>query len=304
MKKEIKKGENKPKIKKTNINKSNTSKTIYKKVDTKKVIQKKEVWYKWIKNNIIENEKNISKEAKNRRLIISLFAIFCFFVVLLSTSIIDYSMATKKNTRPFFVIELKDNFKQTTIYYGMFYKAWKCDNGDDIVHFGRFNSELSYCVLEPKFNKDGIYKNPHGVEITKSQMNIIKNYYFDDFVNIKNKKELENAYKISKALNDVWWVSTKSEKTLNEDSSISIAIFGKTEKKDGIESWSLQYSDKTYHKCMKQLDNKYVFSEYLPNNNTCSNNWKSLSLDKEICELSKNNTKFVSELVIISKLCE
>lgn len=312
-KKEIvkKKSSSKVSIKKKSASKSKISKispvkkTVKKRINiVKEEPKKSDKWYIWLKNNIIENEKEMSRTDKNRRLKISVFAIFCFIVVLLSTSIIDYSTAMKNDSEPLFVIKIKNNHKQATIYYGTFYKAWKCDNGESTVIFGRYNSELGYCKLEPKYDVNGIYTNPYGVRITKSQMNIIKNYYFDDFINIKNDTELVNAYKISTALNNIWWVKTKSETVLNNDSSIELAIFGRTYMKDGIETWELQYTDTNYYKCVKLQDDKYVFSTYNAYNKTCGNDWKALTLDSVSCELAKNDTEFISKLVTISKLCK
>ena len=312
-KKKIEKKVDKKTIKKANtgskkIVKSNVAKTNSKK-NTEIVIEKdesinkvenvkKEKWYVWLKNNIIENEEKYSKEDRNRRLLVSLFAIFCFVVVLLSTCIIDYNYATQNNTIPMFVVIKRDEYKQATIYYGAFYKAWRCDNGYNNIIYGRFSSEVSYCKLEASYNDNGIYTNPNGVEISKAQMNAIVNYYYDEFINFKTQKDLDNAIKISNAINRIWWVRSQSI-AINEQNA-SIAIFGKMES-DG---WKLQYNNNEYYKCVKNVNGINIFSDYNYLDNTCGSVWETLTLDDQTCELAKNNNSVIKDLVINAGYCK
>lgn len=267
--------------------------------------QKKEKkWYMWLKNNIIENEKEISKKEKNRRLIVSLFAIFCFFVVFFSTAVIDYSYAIKRNSAPFLVITYKEKYSQKTIYYGVFYKAWKCDNGDTRVNFSPYKNKIPYCEIKINYDKNGIYTNPNKVKMTASQISIINKFYKDDINFFKTSQDLEKAYTISKAINQVWWVRTKSEVVLNDDPNIEIAIFGKYYFKDGVEAWETQHNDPKYYKCIKKSGADYVFAEYNEIDKTCEEKWNKLKLDKEICEIAMQSTDLIRKLVIISQLCK
>ena len=270
---------------------------------SKKKAEKRDL-IKWIKTNVIENEKEFSKANKNRRLFTSLFAVLCFCVVVFSTAIIDYTNAVKRETTPFFVIKGRNEYKQATIYYGAFYKAWKCDNGSSTVTFGRYKNELTYCPVEPVYDEQGVYTNPNGVKITRSQMNNIKEYYRDEFVYFENEGELEIALNLSTAINKSRWVKTKSEVVLNGDPTIEIAIFNALEEKDGIQSWERQYTNTKYHKCVKSKDDDYFFSNYDPVNMTCEGEWTKLKLDDTTCLLASKSVKFVSEFVTITKLCD
>ena len=273
-----------------------------KKIDISK--QKEEKWYEWLKNNIIENEEKYSREYKNRRLIVALFMVFCFFTVLFAAAIADYNYAYRSKSEPFFAIKTRDEYKQATVYYGIFYKAWKCDNGLTNINFSRFKTEITYCKLVPKYNSDGLYINPNGVKITESQMNIIKNYYFDDYVYFKNSEELENAYSISKAINKIWWVKKETNMLVDNDESISLAIFGKVESVDGVDEWKLQYDDPKYYKCIKDIDGVNVFTNYNYLDNTCDTYWETLSLTEDTCMLAQNSSNFVKSLVELTEICK
>ncbi len=263
-----------------------------------------ESWYEWLKNNIIENEKKYSKEYRNRRLVVALFMIFCFFTVLFSAAVTDYNYAYKTNKVPFFVIKTRDEYKQATVYYGMFYKAWKCDNGLTKINFSRFKTKIAYCEYIPKYNSDGYYINPNGIKISKSQMNIIKNYYFDDYVYFKTNEELENAYKISNEINKIWWVKKETNMLVDNDESISLAIFGKVESVDGVDEWKLQYDDPKYYKCMKNIGEVNVFANYNYLDNTCDTYWETLSLTEDTCMLAQNSSNFVKSLVELTEICK
>lgn len=290
----------KPKTSKKTVSKKPSIKLEKEKTDvvSKKEV-KKEKWYVWLKNNIIENEKEYSKEDKRRRLIVSLFAFFCFLVVLFSTAIIDYTYSSRNNKTPLFVLRARNNYKQVTLYYGLFYKAWKCDNEYDGVNFGRYNSEISYCALVAEYDENDVYTNPNGVKITRDDMNRIRNYYYDEFVNFKNEEELENAIKISDAINKIWWVR-KDDATVNEPNAI-IGVFGKMES-DG---WKLQYGNPEYYRCVKKINEINIYSEYNYLDNTCGDSWETLTLDEKICSLAKNKSpEFINNLVIGTGFCK
>ena len=265
--------------------------------------KKEENWYEWLKNNIIENEEKYSKEYKNRRLVVALFMIFCFFTVLISAAIADYNYAYRNNKTPFFAVRTRDEYKQATVYYGIFYKAWKCDNGLIKVNFSRFKTEVAYCELVPKYNSEGYYVNPNGVKISESQMNIIKNYYFDDYVYFETDEELENAYKVSKEINKIWWVKKETDTLIDNNESISLAIFGKVENTNGVDEWRIQYEDPKYYKCMKNINGVNVFTNYNYLDNTCDMYWETLSLSKETCSLAKSGSSFVKSLVELTDIC-
>ena len=167
---------NKKATKTISVKSKNAVKSVKDEKAQEVIESKEENWHEWLKNNIIENEEKYSKEYKSRRLIVALFMVFCFFTVLFSAAIADYNYAYRNNKAPFFAIKTRDEYKQATVYYGIFYKAWECDNGISKVNFARFKTEISYCELVPKYDSNGYYVNPNGVKITKSQMNIIKNY--------------------------------------------------------------------------------------------------------------------------------
>ncbi len=261
-------------------------------------------WYIWLKNNIIENEEKLSKKDRHRRLIISLFAVFCFFSVLFSTFIIDFSISNKRKEIPYFTITKREKYKQLTAYYGMFYKAWKCDNGDTSINFGRLRDKMDNCLIDVNYDDEGFFTNPNKVKMTESQINIIKTYYFDKYINFKSKEELENAYKLSKAINKVLWINANKNEIINNDEAVILAIFGKEEIKDGIESFSLQYDDTRYHKCLKNVGGEYLISNYIYSSNLCENTWENLKLSKDICELAKESTTFIKNLAPIIDYCK
>ena len=230
--------------------------------------------------------------------------VFCFFTVLFAAAITDYNYAYRSKSAPFFAIKTRDEYKQATIYYGIFYKAWKCDNGLTSINFSRFKTKISYCKLIPKYDSDGYYTNPNGVKITESQMKIIQNYYFDDYVYFKTNEELERAYKISKEINKVWWVKKETDTLVDSDESISLAIFGKVENIDGIDEWKIQYDDPKYYKCVKNDNGVNVFTNYNYLDNTCDTNWENLSLSPETCVLARKSSEFVKKLVGLTGLCK
>lgn len=277
-------------------------------VKVEKVVEKsepkEEKWYVWLKNNIIENEEKYSREYKNRRLIVALFMVFCFFTVLFSAAIADYNYAYKNNKTPFFSIKTRDEYKQATVYYGIFYKAWECDNGLTGVNFSRFKTEIAYCELVPKYNADGYYVNPNGVKITESQMNIIKSYYFNDYVYFKTDKELEDAYNISKEISKIWWVKKDTDLLIDGNEEIGLAIFGKVENINGVDEWKIQYDNTEYYRCVKNLDGVNIFTNYNYLDNTCDTIWETLSLNEETCTLIKDSTEFVNNLVNLTELCK
>ena len=307
VKKEVKSVKDASKTKSTVKNKV-ANKPAPKKVEStpkvEKTVEKEEPWYIWLKNNIIENEEKYSKEYKNRRLVVALFMIFCFFSVLFSTAIIDYNYAYRRNGEPVFVIRKRDEYKQATIYYGMFYKAWKCDNGFEHINFARYKTKISYCSLVTSYDEDGVYTNPNGVKISQSQMNVIKNYYYDDYVYFKTAKDLENAYTISKEIDKIWWVRKSSDEVIDNDDSIGLAIFGKIETANGVDEWKLQYNDPEYYRCVKNVDGSNVFAKYNHLDNTCDTSWESLSLNEDTCNLIDSSSEFVQNLVKLTGLCK
>ena len=310
-KKVVKKSAAPKKTKKTVSTKASSKpkKVVSKKTSVKKEVkpvveEKQEPWYIWLKNNIIENEEKYSQEDKYRRLAVSLFMVLCFFTVLFSAAIADYNYAYKSGKTPVISIRVRDEYNQATIYYGMFYKAWKCDNGITSVNFSRFKTKITGCSLVANYDESGVYTNPYGVKITKSQMNVIKNYYYDYYVYFKNSSELENAYKISKEINKVWWVRKQPDKPINGDESIGLAIFGKVDVVDGVEEWNIQYDSPEYYKCVKNIDGSNVFATYNHLDNTCENDWKNISLSGGTCSLAANSSEFVKNLVKLSGLCE
>ena len=76
------------------------------------------------------------------------------------------------------------------------------------------------------------------------------------------------------------------------------------ENKDGIESFSLQFDDPYYHKCVKNLNGKYLVADYNYSTNTCGASWETLNLDKETCEIAKNSTEFIQNLAPIIDYCK
>jgi hypothetical protein len=140
--------------------------------------------------------------------------------------------------------------------------------------------------------------------MSKSQVNIIKTYYFDNYINFKSKKELENAYKLAKSINKVLWVNGDQKEIINNDESVVLAIFGKEEIKDGVDNFSLQFDDSYYHKCVKQLNGEYLVSTYNYSDNTCGSSWEKLTLSKEVCEIAKNSTEFIKKLAPVMDYCK
>lgn len=265
---------------------------------------KPEKWYVWLKNNILENEEKYSKKYKNRRLLVSLFAVFCFFAVLFSVFIIDFSNSIKNNKVPYFSIQKRNEYKQVTLYYGLFYKAWRCDNGNTALTYGKYNDDIGYCDIVPKYDENGVFVNPNKVKMTQSQINIIKTYYFDNYIYFKSEKELVDAYKLSSALNKILWINGKQDGIINNDETVELAIFGKVENKDGVDSFSFQFNDPYYHECVKKLNGEYLVSNYNYSTNTCGASWETLSIDKDTCKIAKNSTEFIQNLAPIIDYCK
>lgn len=265
---------------------------------------KKEKWYINLKKKMLEDQKEMSKKNLRDRNFIALAALICFLAVFLATCFLDYSRAYKSSVAPLFVIRHKDDYKQAEVYYGIFYKAWTCNNGEKSIQFGVYSSEINNCSIVVSYDKDGYYENPNGIKMSKKEINTIKTYFYDYFNEFKTEKELENAYKISKAINEVWWVKNVEPITLDDGSTANMAIFNKFVNNNGEYLWELQYDNEEFHKCVKNQNNEYVFSEYDQESQKCGTEWKHLNLSKSICSLTKTSIKYVKELVSITKLCE
>lgn len=261
---------------------------------------KKEKWYKGLKTDLLENEKEFSKEYRRSRNLIAIFAFLCFISVLLATSFIDYTRAFKGKTQPYFAIRARNEYKQATVYYGVFYKAWICDSDKNRVNFGSFSSSITNCKVVVAYDDDGYYENAKGLKISKEQMNTIQPYYSDYFNGFETEEELEQAYKVSSAINKVRWVQ-KSTGLLLEDNTIAyLAIFNKLVEN----TWELQYSDPAYYKCVKSTNGIYTFSDYNSEANKCGSNWEALKLSDDICEIATKDITYVRELVKITNLCD
>lgn len=265
---------------------------------------KKEKWYINFKKTIIKEEAEFSRRAKRSRNVIAVLAFLCFFAVFLSTSFIDYSRAYKTNTAPYFALELRDKYKQATVYYGPFYKAWECDNGEKAIQFGSFGSDINNCKIIVNYDSKGYYTNPNGIKISEKQIDTIKLYYYDKFNNFESKLELDDAYKLSKALNEVWWVQNNSTILLKDGTTSNIAIFNSIIEKSGKYFWELQYDNSEFFKCVKNLNGLYVFSDYDSKNNVCGTDWEPLKLSKDVCKLVDDSPTIIRDVVEITELCE
>ncbi len=260
---------------------------------------KKEKLHKKFKTDLLENEKEFSKEYRRSRNIIAIFAFLCFMSVLLATSFIDYTRAFKGKTQPYFAIRARNEYKQATIYYGVFYKAWICDSDKTHVNFGSFSSNITNCRVVVTYD-NGYYENSKGLKISKEQMNTIQPYYYDYFNGFETEEELEQAYKVSSAINKVRWVQ-KSTGVLLEDNTIAyLAVFNKLVEN----TWELQYNDPAYYKCVKSTNGIYTFSEYNLETNKCGSNWEALKLSDDICDIATKDITYVRELVKITNLCD
>lgn len=287
-----------PKKKITNLSEK---KTI---VNKTKKPAKKDKWHVWLKNNIIENERKYSKQYRFRRVIVSLFSVFCFLVVLFSVLITDFSNSYRNNKIPYFTFKKYDEYNQVTKYFGLFYKIYICDNGKKTPTYIRITDKVGYCEIIPKYDENDIFINPNKVKISKSEVNIIKNYYFDNYIYFKSEKEVQNAYKISNAINKVWYIKKEVNEIINNDETVELAVFGKVEKINGIEEFKIQYNDPNYYKCIKQVGDKTLFSKYNYKDNTCESLWNIQYLDKESCKLIYNSTEFIKDFVKITNLCK
>ncbi len=296
---------NKTESSKKTLKKQQTKPTKTKQIEKKDIKKevKKEKWFVELKKFLLEDEKNYSKEYKRYRNMVTIFAIICFFAVLLSTSFIDYSRAYVSKTMPYFVIRSKNEYKQATIYYGLFYKAYKCDNGDKAVKFGTYNLNIEDCKIVVSYDEDGYYTNPNGIKMTNKQINTIKTYYnyYNEF---ETEEELVEAYKISTAINKIWWVQKNEVLMMDGTTPVYTAIFNKLIEKEGEYLWELQYNDSQYYKCVKYENNIYQFSEYNAGKNTCDASWKPLKLNEEECVSAKTSSSFIKDLVRITNLCD
>ena len=287
--------------KRTNAPKQKVNKSIPKVKEEK--ITEEENWYSSVKKDIIEHEKKYTKENKYRNLFVYAFAVFCFLVVLVSTIIIDFSSGLRNNTVPYFTIKTRDEYKQVTIYKGLFYKVWQCDNGNTELSYGRLGSNINYCEIIPTY-KQGYFTNPNKIKMTESQVSVIKKYYFDNYIYFKTKKEVTDAYELSKKLNNVWWIKKEQTEIINNDESVELAIFGKTVLKDGVETFEIQYNDLSYYKCAKKVNNVNIFSKYYPATNSCGTTWETVTLDESACSIASDSTDFIQKLVEIAGYCE
>lgn len=265
---------------------------------------KKEKWYISLKKKMLEDEKQFSKNQIRGRNLTALAAFICFLAVFLSTAFLDYSRAYKGTTTPVFVIRHQNEYKQATVYYGIFYKAWVCDNGDEAIKFGSYSSEINNCSIVVSYDTNGYYTNPNGIKMSKQEINTIKTYFYDYFNEFKAEKEFEDAYKISKAINEVWWVKNVETLTLDDGSIANMAIFNKLVNKNGEYLWELQYENPEYQKCVKSQNDEYVFALYDIQTKKCGSEWKHLNLSDSVCKLTKTSIKYVKDLVRITKLCE
>ncbi len=294
------------KVTKKTVNKTKTSapKKIVKKIEKPKdVIAKKDSVITKLKKEIRESEKILNNEKNVRKTGFIFFTVFCFIVIILSITLIDYSNASLKNTEPKFAIKSIDKSKNVTNYYGVFYKAWKCNDTDDILIFVTYNTESPTCSYTVTYDTEGYYTNPYGIKISKEQMASIYNYYKDYLNEWKKESDLADAYTLSNEFNKIWWVKKEDTIKLEDGTEAGVAIFNKLINNNDEYSWEIQYLDESYYKCVRNSEtNVYEFSDY--DNGFCTGEWKKLSLNENVCELVKNDKSFIKDIVNNGKLCE
>ena len=274
-------------IKKTKVNRSQ-----------KEIIEKDKSLIRRLKREIRESEQLLTNEKNIRKIGTIIFLIFSFIVILLSICLIDYSNSSLKTIPPKFAIKVNDKTKQITKYYGLFYKAWSCD-ANGIINYSLYTSDIPHCELRIVYDENGIYTNPNNLKITKSQIDSLYRYYSESINYWKTQEELDNALFISNEFSSKLWVKKEEPiKTISGD-EVYVAIFSKLTDN----GWISQYSDESYYKCMKIVDEENIlFSEY--NSGNCETKWTKLVMSEKFCKIIKSDNSLIKTVVELNNLCK
>lgn len=293
------------------------SSTKNKKVSTKnntktKVVKKATTNFNKTKKNkkeVIEEKPSTKKEVKitsskqkinNFNIWKISYIIFCAVVVFISFTIIDFSISQRYKAAPTFAIKKVNKEKQSTIYYGLFYKAYKCNNQKEYT-FLNYGTEDSTCSIVLVYNND-IYTNPYSVEMTREEIGTIYKYYSENINSYKTREEFEKDYAKAEEFSKNWWVTENIsiETSLGE---ANVAIFSKLEEVDGNYKWVTQYDNNDYKKCvLKSEDGTFLFSDYI--DGECYEKWSNIKLSSNFCKLIKDDNSLIKTAVTISKMCD
>lgn len=125
--------------------------------------------------------------------------LFCSIIItLIIISFIDYKLALNNKTKPLFSIKENIQEDQVEIYYGLFYKLYKCLAEDEhYISTSIFsNYKKNICPKSFKLNfENGYYINKNNIRIEKENFEHLKNFYSIDEINNMTQDDINNAYK-------------------------------------------------------------------------------------------------------------
>ena len=231
-----------------------------------------------------------------RKIVKILFFIFIFLLIIAGAVYIDFFISKKKNTYPKIAIK-KEIDSSLVVYNAPFYRVWYCKE-NNLYTIGDYNDSDAICRKEYTY-ENGYYVNGSNLIIAKRDLEMIKDYYDSEVIELFNSESsIEEAVYVSSLYEKQNYKPVLDEENnevkVGKTSLIRIPTF--VEDENGNFKWKLD--DKTY--CLNIKDDKKYYSLY--ENEECSKDYTSLDLDTKWCTLYENSKLFYKKE--INELCK
>ena len=128
-----------------------------------------------------------------RKLIIILICFISIFLIVF----IDYSVAKSNKNKPLFSIKKVNEDEQVEVYYGLFYKSYKCLSDEEIYVTKNIFSNINNNFCPKKYTidfKNGYYINNNNVKISKEDYEKLNQFYSVDRIIDMTEDDLKEAF--------------------------------------------------------------------------------------------------------------
>lgn len=124
--------------------------------------------------------------------------IICSSIILIfSILFIDFLVAKSNKNKPIFSIKKVNEEEQVEVYYGLFYKSYKCLSDEEIYVTKNIFSNINNNFCPKKYTidfKDGYYINNKNVKISKVAYEKLNQFYSVDKIINMTENDLEEAF--------------------------------------------------------------------------------------------------------------
>ena len=221
-----------------------------------------------------------------------IFLYILFSIILFASAlVIDYSVSKIYGRRPVFAIKHVNDKEQYTVYNGLFYKMWICNNEINNFRMGKEDKDAPVCHKIIILDENNEFINSNNIKITQKEYTILNPYYTYDLINeFATEEEVNNALLIAKEIHEKDFTTKEGYTVIHNKQKLNIAIFKEfVETQNGIFEWRRALDNEEYHYCFKYNSDQteYLFSKY--NNGTCEEDFKELVYPENWCQLLKEN---------------